>query len=99
MYTLHPHFCTFGINLCAQAVLINKISASEISSKFIKSALLVGCLFFFLFPPHIRAYIHIKTVFMSSLFFLGINFKKSVKSQQKLFKKWINGVGKKHQFF
>ncbi len=29
--------------LCAQSVIINKISASELRRKFIKSALLVGC--------------------------------------------------------
>ena len=34
--------CTFGTNLYAQSMLINKISASELSQKFIKSALLVG---------------------------------------------------------
>ncbi len=37
-----PHFCTFGTDLHAQLVLVNKISASELSPKFIKSALLVG---------------------------------------------------------
>ena len=35
-------FCTFGAGLYAQSVLINKISASELCRKFIKSALLVG---------------------------------------------------------
>ncbi len=35
-------FCTFGADLYAQSVLINKISASELSRKFMKSALLVG---------------------------------------------------------
>ena len=35
-------FCTFGTNLYTQSVLINKISASELSQKFIKRALLVG---------------------------------------------------------
>ncbi len=35
-------FCTFGTDLPAQSVLINEISASELSRKFIKSALLVG---------------------------------------------------------
>ncbi len=33
---------TFGTNLHAQSVLINKISASELSREFIKTALLVG---------------------------------------------------------
>ncbi len=42
MYTLHTRFCTFDTDLNAQSVLINKISASELSMKFIKSALLVG---------------------------------------------------------
>ncbi len=42
MYTLHTRFCTFGADLCAQSVLINKNSSSELSRKFIKSALLVG---------------------------------------------------------
>ena len=42
MYTLHTHFCTFGANLYGQSVLINKIPASELSRKFVKSALLVG---------------------------------------------------------
>ncbi len=40
--TLHTHFCTFGADLYAQSVLINKASASELRRKFIKSALLVG---------------------------------------------------------
>ncbi len=35
----------------AQSVLINKISASELSRKFIKSALLVGVSFFY-FPSY-----------------------------------------------
>ena len=35
-------FSTFGTDLYVQSVLINKISASELSRKFIKSALLVG---------------------------------------------------------
>ncbi len=41
-YTLHTRFCTFGTELHAQSVLINKISALEFSRKFLKSALLVG---------------------------------------------------------
>ncbi len=41
-YTLHTHFCTFGTDLYAQSMLINRISASELSQKFIQSALLVG---------------------------------------------------------
>ncbi len=40
--SLHTHLHTFGTNLYAQSVLINKISSSELSWKFIKSALLVG---------------------------------------------------------
>ena len=40
--TLHTGFCTFGTNLYAPLVLTNKVSASELSWKFIKSALLVG---------------------------------------------------------
>ncbi len=40
--TLHTHFCTFGTDVYAQSVLINKISALELSRKFTKSALLVG---------------------------------------------------------
>ncbi len=36
--TLHTHFCTFGTDLYAQSVIINKISASELSG----SVLLVG---------------------------------------------------------
>ncbi len=40
--TQHKRFYTFGTNLYAQLLLINKISASELSRKFIKSALLVG---------------------------------------------------------
>ena len=35
-------FARFGTNLHAQPVLVNKISASELSRKFIKSALSVG---------------------------------------------------------
>ncbi len=42
MYKLHTRFCTLGADLHAQSVLIDKISASQLSRKFIKSALLVG---------------------------------------------------------
>ena len=42
VYTLHACFCTLCANLCAQSVLINKISASELRQKFIKIALSVG---------------------------------------------------------
>ena len=41
-HTLHARFCTFGADLYAQSVLINEISASKLSRKSIKSALLVG---------------------------------------------------------
>ncbi len=41
MYILHTCFCTFGADLHAQSMLINKASASELSRKFIKSALLL----------------------------------------------------------
>ncbi len=39
---IYTHFCTFGSDLHALSVLTNKISASEPSREFIKSALLVG---------------------------------------------------------
>ncbi len=39
---LHTRFCRFGADLHARWVLINKISASELTRKFIKSASLVG---------------------------------------------------------
>ncbi len=42
IYRMHTHLCMFGVDLYAQSVLSNKISASELSRKFIKSALLVG---------------------------------------------------------
>ncbi len=42
IYKLLTRFCTFGAKWYAQSVIINKISASELSQKFIKSALLVG---------------------------------------------------------
>ncbi len=42
VYTLHTRFCTLGADSYAQSVLINKISASELSRKFVKAALLVG---------------------------------------------------------
>ncbi len=42
MHTLHTRFCTFGTDLHAPSVLSNKTSASELSRKLIKSALLVG---------------------------------------------------------
>ncbi len=52
---IHTHcihvFCTFGADFFAQSVLINKISASELSRKFSKTALLVGSPHFFL-PRH-----------------------------------------------
>ena len=34
----YTFFCTFGADVYAQSALINKISASELSRKFIKSA-------------------------------------------------------------
>ncbi len=42
IHTAHTRFCTFGGDLYAQSALTNKISASELTRKFIKSALLVG---------------------------------------------------------
>ncbi len=42
MYKMNTNFCTFGSDLHAQSVLINKISASELSQKFIKGVLSVG---------------------------------------------------------
>ncbi len=41
MYKSHERFCTSGTDLHAQSVLVNKISASELRRKFIKSALLL----------------------------------------------------------
>ncbi len=42
-HTLHTQFFAhFGVDLFAQSVLSNKISASELSRNFIKCALLVG---------------------------------------------------------
>ena len=35
-YMLHTRFCTFGADLRAQTVPINKISTSELSRKFVK---------------------------------------------------------------
>ncbi len=49
--TLHTRFCTLGADLHAQSALSNKIFASELTRKFIKSALLVG-LVLFLLPGH-----------------------------------------------
>ncbi len=46
MYTLHARSCTFGADLYAKSVLINKISALELSRKLINSALVVGLFFF-----------------------------------------------------
>ena len=37
IYTMHTRFCTFGVDLYAQSVIINKIPASELSQKFVKS--------------------------------------------------------------
>ncbi len=42
VYTLHVRPCTFGTDLHAQLALVDKVSASELSRKFIKSPLLVG---------------------------------------------------------
>ncbi len=43
---MHTHFCRFGVDMYAiyMSVLSNKISPSELSRKFVKSALLVGYL-------------------------------------------------------
>ncbi len=42
IYALHTRFRMFGADLYAQSVIVNKLSASELIRKFIKSALLVG---------------------------------------------------------
>ncbi len=42
IHNAYTFFCTFGTDLYVQSVLTMKISASELSRKFIKSALLVG---------------------------------------------------------
>ena len=42
MYTLRTCFCTFGANVHAQLVLIDKITALELRRKSMISALLVG---------------------------------------------------------
>ena len=42
VHVAHTFFARLGTDLCAQSVLNNKISASELSGKFIKSTLLVG---------------------------------------------------------
>ncbi len=44
-------FGTFGADLHARSVLTNKISASKLSRKFVKSALLVGNESFESFDP------------------------------------------------
>ena len=41
-YTFRTRLRTFDSDLHAQSVIINKISASELTKKFVKSALLVG---------------------------------------------------------
>ena len=46
VYALHTCFCMFGTDWYTQSVLINKISASEFSQKFIERALFVGYTFF-----------------------------------------------------
>ena len=42
VHVAHTFFARFGADLYAQSVLISKISAPELSQKFIKSALSVG---------------------------------------------------------
>ena len=42
-YTLQAHFCSFGANLFAHSVIINKTSALLLNRKFIKVALLAIC--------------------------------------------------------
>ena len=42
VHIAYTFFCTFAADLYAQSVLSNKNLASELSRKFIKSALLVG---------------------------------------------------------
>ncbi len=46
IHIAYMFFCSFDANLYTQSMLINKISASQLSRKFIKSALLVGKLHF-----------------------------------------------------
>ncbi len=41
-YSLHTRFCMFDTDFYAQSALINKISALELSRKFIESSLSVG---------------------------------------------------------
>ncbi len=42
VHVAYMFFCTLGADLHAQSVLVNKISASELSRKLIETALLVG---------------------------------------------------------
>ena len=44
VHVAYMFFCTFGVDLYDQSVRTKKNSASELSRKFIKSALLVGML-------------------------------------------------------
>ncbi len=49
VHVAHKFFARLGTDLHAQSMLSNRISASELGRKFIKSALLVGSP-----PPRIR---------------------------------------------
>ncbi len=56
-YRIHMvFFCMFGANSYAQSVLNDKISALELSRKFIKAALLVGL------PKHIAECLMLKSL-------------------------------------
>ncbi len=62
-------FCTFGADLHAQSVSIKKVSGSELRRKFIKSTLLVVCVFFRIFVVDVGCVI---SYFFFHLFFLSL---------------------------
>ena len=67
IYMLHTSFFTFDADLYAQSVLTNKISASELTRKLIKSPLLVGSLLVLLPPPDECAHFLVLLFSLSSL--------------------------------
>ena len=73
---MHAHFvhvfARFAPDLHARSVLINKVSASELSRKFIKSALLAGCacLIHVDHSGHKVSRIHVGSMFLKKFFFV-----------------------------
>ena len=84
-FGIHTHIAFCTSNLYAQSVLSNKISASELKGKFVKSALLVG--FAKKKPPHLFIVGGKKLVTKSDMYYYSTTVDDF--PQKSLFGNWV----------